>query len=298
MSSPSLTIQVIMIGCTAGYQYMTLEAISKLLSLREPRPYKLLPVLCCGADKYTDTVTSTMTNQQMCTPWVRTFSESELETRVGALLDQWHKDSVRLFIWTTLPMSAMNYVTEEDPEEARHAVTTRYVSFSTELSARVMPVVGQTAVVEVFLAPFDLALNIKTVLESLFGPPMAHVGLQAINDSCDEILLFCNLNPKDIEVIDMGLADRRGPIDRTVVDSVAIVIDQSSKVARSRDHRSTLRIEGHAKAVVRQGVAGSLRNAKAIGDRKRKFDRRIHLRQSTARKECLCYERCGQERCT
>jgi hypothetical protein len=213
MSSTTLTIQVIMIGCTAGYQYMILEAAFKLLSLRESRPYKLLPVLCCGADKYTDTVTSTMTNQQMCTPWVRTLSESELESRVGALVDQWHKDSVRLFIWTTLPMSAMNYVTEEDPEEVRHAVTTRYVSFSTELSARVMSVMGQTAVVDVFLAPFDVALNVKTVLESVFGPPMAHVGLQAIKDSCDEILLFCNLNLKNIEVVDVRLADRRSPID-------------------------------------------------------------------------------------
>jgi hypothetical protein len=48
-----------------------------------------------------------------------------------------------------------------------------------------------------------------------------------------------------------------------------------------------LRIEGHAKAVVRQGVASGLRNAKAIGDRKRKFDRRIRLRQSTARKSAV-----------
>jgi hypothetical protein len=99
---------------------------------------------------------------------------------VGALVNQWHKDSVRLFIVTTLPMCAMNYATEEDPEAVRHAVTTRHVCFSTELSARAMSVLGQTAVVDVVIAPFDVASDVKSLLETLVGPAVAYVGLQDI----------------------------------------------------------------------------------------------------------------------
>jgi hypothetical protein len=95
---------------------MMFEAAFKLATLRESLPYKLLPVLCCGADKYTDTVTSTMTNQHSCIPWDTILSETELETRVGAPVNQCHKDSMLLFIVTTLPMCAMNYATEDDPE--------------------------------------------------------------------------------------------------------------------------------------------------------------------------------------
>jgi hypothetical protein len=213
MSPTTLTIQVIIVGCTAGYQYMMLEAAFKLATLRESLPYKLLPVLCCGADKYTDTVTSTMTNQHPCIPWGTTLSESELETRVGALVNQWHKDSVRLFIVTTLPMCAMNYATEEDPEAVRHAVTTRHVCFSTELSARAMSVLGQTAVVDVVIAPFDVASDVKSLLETLVGPAVAYVGLQDITVTHDQVLLFCNVSLKGIELANMHVADHRGPID-------------------------------------------------------------------------------------
>jgi hypothetical protein len=113
MIPTTLTIQVIIVGCTAGYQYMMLEAAFKLARLRESSDYKLLPVLCCGADKYTETVTSTLTNQHPCIPWDRFLSESELEARVGSLINQWHKDSVRLLIVTTLPLCAMKYAQTE-----------------------------------------------------------------------------------------------------------------------------------------------------------------------------------------
>ena len=145
---------------------MMLEAAFKLATLRDALDYKLLPVLCCGANKHTEMVTSTLTNQHPCIPWDRVLSESELAAKVSSQINEWHKDSVRLLIVTTLPLCAMKYATHGDPEAVLHASATRHVWFSTDLSARVMSVLGQTAVMDVAIAPFNLAPEVKLLLEN------------------------------------------------------------------------------------------------------------------------------------
>jgi len=213
MIPTTLTIQVIIVGCTAGYQYMMLEAAFKLATLRDALDYKLLPVLCCGADKHTETVTSTLTNQHPCIPWDRVLSESELAAKVSSQIKQWHKDSVRLLIVTTLPLCAMKYATDRDPEAVLHASATRHVWFSTDLSARVMSVLGQTAVVDVAIAPVNLAPEVKSLLETLVGPAVTQVGLQDATDTSQQVLFFYNMSLKGIGLASVRVADPRGPID-------------------------------------------------------------------------------------
>ena len=170
---PCLTILAILIGCTAGYQHMMLDAAFKLATLRDVVEFKLLPVLCCCADRHTETVTSTLASQRSFIPMDKVLTESELAAKVDVLLPQWHSDSVKVLIVTSLPLLIKQFAKNEDPEAVLHSPAARHLWFSQALSGHVMSVMGQTAVIDVVIAPFNLASEASSLLQKSVGPLIA-----------------------------------------------------------------------------------------------------------------------------
>ena len=73
------------------------------------------------------------------------------------------------------------------------------------------------------------------------------------------------LDPKPLG----SLFDRGGPSDGRVVRSVVVFIDKGTDVSRPGNHRAAGGVEGHAKAVVGQGVIGNAVDFKPVGEGER-----------------------------
>ena len=211
--SQCLSIQVIIIGCIAGYQYMMLEAVVKLASLRDSVEYNLLPVLCCCANRHTRNVTSQLASQRSFVPIDKVLTESELASEVGARVNKWSMDLVKVLIVTTLPLNVMQFAKPGDPEAVLHSPAARHVWFSQALSARIMSVLGQTAVIDITIAPLNLALEARSLLERSVGPLVSQAVPQDTNQASQQVLVFSNVNVAQLGLANMRVADARGPID-------------------------------------------------------------------------------------
>ena len=208
-----LSIQVIIIGCTAGYQYTILEAVCKLATLRDSSEYNLLPVLCCCADQHTTKVSSILASQRSFVPINKVLTESELASDVGAYVNRWSMDLVKVLIVTTLPLNIMQFAKQGDPEAVLHSPSARHIWFSQTLSARIMSVLGQTAVIDVTIAPFNLALEARSLLERSVGPLVSQAVPQDAMQASQQVLVFSNVTVAQLGLANMRVPDARGPID-------------------------------------------------------------------------------------
>ena len=209
----SIKVQVIIIGCTAGYQFLMLEAICKLATLRDSVTYTLLPVLCCVADETSEDVTNHLASHRSNIPETQIMTECELASKVAAEVNQWNQNSVKVFIITSLPMNVMQFTKRDDAESVLHSPTARHIWFSQSLSGRVMSVLGQKAVVDVVIAPFNLAAGAINLLEKLVGPLVSNATPQDSHEASQQVLVLCNVTVAHMSTPNMRVADARGPID-------------------------------------------------------------------------------------
>ena len=209
----SIKVQVIIIGCTAGYQFLMLEAICKLATLRDCVTYTLLPILCCVADESTGDVAKHLASQTSNIADTKIMTECELATQVAAEANQWNQNSVKVFMITSLPMNVMNFTKRDDEESVLHSPVARHIWFSQSLSGRLMSVLGQKAVVDVVIAPYNLAAGARKLLENSVGPQVSNATPQDRHEAEKQVIVLCNVTAAHMSTPNMRVADARGPID-------------------------------------------------------------------------------------
>jgi len=72
---------------------------------------------------------------------------------------------------------------------------------------------GQTAVIDVLIAPFNLASEASSLLQKSVGPLIAQNMSQDDLQGSQQILFFCNVTVAGIGLTSMPVSDARGPID-------------------------------------------------------------------------------------
>ena len=210
----NVQVQPILIGCNAAFQFNLIEAAFKLMLLRGAVTFALLPVLSTFADESTTAVVQQLASAGSTLAVNETMSPEELLNKVGASVNQWQRENVKVVILTSVPMTCAEDISGGDAEAVLHSPQARHVWSGNCLSGRVMSVVGQSNVLDMVVLPKKLATDVdRTFLEKKFGPMVPCAAQTPTPQSGRDVVVCSNVkistnNSETIRAVNLA-----GPID-------------------------------------------------------------------------------------
>ena len=215
-SAMTLSLQFIVVGCTAGYQHTVIEGMCKLLALQRCVNFKLLPVLCTAADHSTAPMLAAMQKRDGSLQMEPPAEVSALATQVGSKVKGWKESNVKVVFMTTLPMNMAASSKAGDAEAVLHSPSARHMWFSQALANRIADVLGSTNVLELVISPYDMgSADTKELLAKMIGAVVPHATPVSAQRQAEQALVFanCKVSQQTASSTAMRLPSACGPID-------------------------------------------------------------------------------------
>ena len=211
--SATLSLQFIVIGVTAAYQFMVVEAAAKMATLGGRASFTLLPVLWCVADEMTEAIVPHLSPSGSSLKLAACSTMQELTRKISTAANGWQRDAVKVVVLTTLPGGSAHVRVLSRLETALHAAAARHFWFSQGLTGRLMGVLGQSSVVDVHVAPLFLNHGARSEMESLVGTLVPSVDARRTLPDAEQALVMSNVKVSNPGVQNVRDSDLAGPID-------------------------------------------------------------------------------------
>ena len=209
-----------MIGITAAYQYMLVEAVAKMANLGGRVPFTLAPILSCLADELTESALQHLTSAGSTLKIAPVYSVQELTQKVASSVNSWQRDGVKVLVLTTLPGGPANAKVLSHREGALHASSTRHFWFSQGLTGRLMSVLGKGNVVDLHVAPYGLNADARSEMARLVGTILPSQPNQDVLPDTERCVMFSNVKVTSPPVLQFRETPAAGPIDEWVCEAV------------------------------------------------------------------------------
>ena len=219
--SVSLRLQFIIIGVTAAYQYVLVEAAAKMATLGRRVSFTLLPVLSCEVDEMTAKVLPQLSSAGSTLKIAPCSTAQELAQNVGREVNSWQRDGVKVLVLTTLPGGPTHARVFSQKERALHASATRHFWFAQGLTGRLMAVLGQSNVVDVHVGPEILNADARSEMETLVGATVPHEESQETLPATERCFVMSNVKVAVAPVQQFRGSNAAGPIDEWVCEAVS-----------------------------------------------------------------------------
>lgn len=211
-SSPTFPLQFIVIGCTAAFQFIVVEAAAKLTALAGRASFTLLPVLSCVVDGLTEAVLPHLQDAGSTVKIAACSSLQDMAERVATAANGWQRDGVKVVVLTTLPKFP-SVPRNTARTGVLHAPDTRHFWFSQGLTGRLMGVLGQNNVVDIQVTPYNMEAEVRAELESLVGPATPCVEACQELSAAEKVWVFSNVKVSTTPVDNVRRNNHSGPID-------------------------------------------------------------------------------------
>ena len=208
-----LTLQFIVIGVTAAYQFMLVEAAAKMATLGNRAAFTLLPVLWSVADDATEAVVPYLASSGSSLKLAPSCTVAELAQKACASANGWQRDNVRVVVITTLPVGHSQNALLSRSEDGLHTASARHFWFSQNLIGRLMSVLGQGNVVDIQVGPQCLHEKTRSELESLVGCIVPAVSQRTALAEEEKRVVFSNVRVAQAPGAQVRCNDPIGPID-------------------------------------------------------------------------------------
>ena len=245
-SATTLSLQFIVVGCTAGYQHTVIEGMCKILALQRCGNFKLLPVICAAADHTTEPMLAAMQKRDGSLQMEPPAEVSALATQVGSKVNGWKESNVKVVLMTTLPMNMAASSKAGDAEAVLHSPSARHVWFAQALARRIADVLGSTNVLELVLSPYDMgSADTKDVLAKMIGAVVPYATPVSAQRQEEQVLVFANCKVSDQTASSpaVRLPSACGPIDGWECPAASVPDLTSGPLAAFRSLPSLLTIK-------------------------------------------------------